>query len=178
VNSPRSAGIALALLPLAALAALSGCEDRAASRPSAPPAAAPIRPPSAIYTTRGIIRQLPEPGRPQTEFQVEHEAIDNFKNQSGLVVGMNAMIMPFPLGPGVTLDGFNIGDTVEITFAIWWDGPGPEYHATRVVKLPAETKLEFRAARPAIEEENNPATTPGATPTPGTPTPTPAPAGR
>lgn len=143
---------------LAAGLLASGCEDRTPPQaPASRVAAPPIKPPSAIYVTRGVVRQLPIPGEPQTEFQVEHEAIDNFKNQSGLVVGMNTMIMPFPLGPGVTLEGLVVGDIVELTFAIWWDETAPEYHVTRLTKLPANTALQFRAARPALEEETQPA---------------------
>ncbi len=92
---------------------------------------------------------MPTPGRPQSDFSVHHEAIDGFADGSGRVVGMGAMTMPFPLGPGVTLEGIAVGDVVEITFPVWWGKGGPDYHVSKVVKLPGETALEFRPARPA-----------------------------
>lgn len=157
---------------VAAGCGLIACEEHEppphAGPRSAPP---PIKPPTAVYTVRGTVDQIPIDGEPQTEFRVHHEAIDNFKNQSGLVVGMSAMTMPFPLGPGVRLDGVGVGDHVELTFAIWWDQEAPEYHITRLRKLPAETKLEFREARPDLSTEKiepAPASTTGL-PVPRTP---------
>ncbi|MFN0012129.1 MAG: hypothetical protein ACKVS8_10860 [Phycisphaerales bacterium] len=133
---------------------ISGCEREGASAnkpapPTAPAAAASAKgEPSAVYTVRGRVADVLTPGRPQSDFKVHHEAIDTFADGAGKVVGMSAMVMPFPLGPGVTADGVAVGDIVEITFPVWWNAAGPEYHLTKIVKLPADTKLEFRAAKP------------------------------
>ena len=161
------------LLAPFALATLTACEE--SPEPGGTPirtAAPPVKPPSAVYTVRGTVEQLPIEGEPQTEFRVHHEAIDNFKNASGLVVGMNAMSMPFPLGPGVKLDGVAVGDLVELTFAIWWDETAPEYHVTRLRKLTPDTRLEFREARPDLSAEqprppSGAPVAPGAAPIPG-----------
>lgn len=124
---------------------LAGC-DRAAPTPASK---APDRgPPSAVYTVLGQIAQLPVPGRPQTEFQVHHQAIDDFIDGRGQAVGMNAMIMSFPLAEGVSLKDLAIGDKVEITFPVWWEDGVPDYHVRQIKKMPADTALEFRAARP------------------------------
>lgn len=142
------AGVAVVCLALAGLggAGLSACGE---SKPGGGAARAPDRgPPQAQYTVRGKIAQVPVPGRPQTEFQVHHEAIDNFADAEGKVVGMGAMVMGFPLGPGVTLDGLAVGDMVELTFPVWWKDGAPDYFVTAIRKLPPETTLEFRPAKP------------------------------
>lgn len=102
--------------------------------------------PSAIYTVRGIVKALPNAEK-RTPLEVQHEAIDNFVNGDGVVVGMPAMIMPFPLAKGVSLDGIEPGDKVEITFAVWWRPKG-HWEATRIVELPADTPLTFGPAKP------------------------------
>lgn len=161
----RTSAIAgvLALMPV------TGCEQRSPSPgPHAAATNVPTRPPSAVYVVRGRIVQLPDPARPQSEFQVHHEAIDDFKNGDGVVVGMGAMVMPFALGPGVTLEGFGEGDLIELTFPVWWDDSIPTYHASKIVKLPAGTLLEFRAARPN-QDDPKPAGAKGAEGTSGTP---------
>lgn len=132
---------------------LSGCPR---SETAAPKSAGLDRAPDVSYSTRGIVESLPEAGKPTSEFMVKHEAIDDFLNPVNGQVGMNAMSMPFTLGKGVTLDGLKVGDKVALTFGVWYKPrPGqPEkktidtYAVTKIEKLPAETELEFRPARP------------------------------
>ncbi len=143
----------LLLVALAPLAACDGAATkRATTAPAPKPAAAASAPdkgtPSATYTVRGKVADVPTRGRPQSDFQLHHEAIDNFADGSGKVVGMNSMTMSFPLGPGMALEGIAPGDIVEITFPVWWGKVGPDYHVTKIVKLRADTKLEFRKASP------------------------------
>ena len=137
------------LLALVSLAACDGSPAKPAATAVPSKAAAPDKgPPSATYTVRGQVTDVPTPGRPQSDFQVRHEAIDTFADGSGKVVGMGSMAMAFPLAPGVTLEGIAVGDIVEITFPVWWGKSGPDYHVTKIVRLPADTKLEFRRAQP------------------------------
>lgn len=102
--------------------------------------------PSAIYTVRGIVEALPNPEK-RTPLEVRHEAIDNFVDSTGAVVGMHAMVMPFPLAEGVSLEGIEPGDKVELTFAVWWEPKG-HWEATKIVELPPDTPLTFRRANP------------------------------
>ena len=114
-----------------------------AARASVPAANAP----SETYSVRGRIIELPEPGKPQREFKVHHEAIDGFVGADGKVVGMSAMTMAFPPGPGVTLSGLAIGDIVSLTFDVRRSNGRFDWHATRIEKLAADTQLEFRKSR-------------------------------
>jgi hypothetical protein len=111
-------------------------------RREAAPAQAPRPEPDAVYTVRGRVMMLPEPGKPMSDLQIHHEAIDTFVNPNG-TVGMPAMIMPFPVSKGVRLDGLAVGDPVEFTFAVWTKPGQRGYEVTGIRKLPAETALDL-----------------------------------
>jgi len=93
-----------------------------------------------VYTVRGQIVQLPT--SPTTEFQVRHEAIADFEDRNGDEIGMDVMIMPFPLARGVSIEGLAVGDKIEFDMAVNWN-QAPSYAMTRVRKLPAETELDW-----------------------------------
>lgn len=128
---------------------------------SEPAASAPAKP-DQVYSVRAKIDELPQPGRPQSEFRLHHEAIDQFVDGSGKVVGMSSMVMGFALDQTVSTAGLAVGDIVQIEFAVWWKGAPPlrypDYKVTKLTKLPADTPLEFRAASPssADKAENKP----------------------
>lgn len=117
--------------------------------PSNPPAPASAASPlTHTYHTRGIIESLPEAGKPTLELMIRHEAINDFVDGAGAVVGMNAMTMPFPrLDDGVTLQGLAIGDKVAFSFTNTWSGPAgsrrPDWVINSLTKLPADTELVF-----------------------------------
>jgi Cu/Ag efflux protein CusF len=48
------------------------------------------------------------------EILVKHQEIPEYRDESGKVVGMMAMTMPFYLAPGLALDGIALGDRVEL----------------------------------------------------------------
>ncbi len=98
------------------------------------------------YTVRAEVVRLPEAAGGTREVALRHEAIDDFADAGGKVVGMGSMVMPFELAPGVALDGVGVGDKVEARFAVGWSPPLLRVEQLR--KLPADTALEFRAARP------------------------------
>lgn len=133
----RAALVAAALLSAVALAACKGRPSAAAPAP-----ASDVR----EYTVRAEVVGLPAPHAGKQELVVRHEAIDDFVDASGAAVGMGAMVMPFDLAPSVSLDGVRPGDKVELRLAVGWSPPVLRVDALR--KLPADTALEFRAARP------------------------------
>lgn len=103
--------------------------------------------PDAVYVVRGVIAALPTDAGvagPIGDLMVHHEEIPNFADAEGKVVGMGEMIMPFPLGDGVSLNGLARGDKVEITFGVTWKGPGAGHRVTKVVKLAADTPLNLK----------------------------------
>jgi Cu/Ag efflux protein CusF len=97
------------------------------------------------YAGRGEIVKLPAAGGPR-EVTIRHEAIDDFANASGEVVGMNAMAMPFEVAPSVPLEDLRVGDKIAFRFAVGWSPPVLRVEELR--KLPAETALTFGPARP------------------------------
>jgi hypothetical protein len=99
------------------------------------------------YTVRGEVTALPAADDPTRGFYVRHEAIDDFKAPDGSVLGMDAMTMQFPLDDPALLNGVAVGDRVELIYEVSWQG-APTQRVTGVRKLPPDTKLEFRDARP------------------------------
>jgi len=139
---------------LAAALFLAACREGApppAPMAAAPaPATAPVKPAPAgtaaaavhRYTVRGEIVQLPR--KPGDELMVRHEAIPDFKDRAGAAVGMDAMVMGFGPGPGLSLSGLAPGDKVALSFAIAWEQPA--LTAERIEKLPPATELRFGKA--------------------------------
>ncbi len=118
-------------------------------RPAAPPGS-PFRAeldargePSETYAVRGIIRTMPTPERPLEGFSLTHEAIPDFVNAEGEMVGMSAMTMPFPRAEGLDLADLSVGDKVEAWFAVWRNGGAMEYRTFKLIKLSPRMPLEL-----------------------------------
>jgi len=79
-----------------------------------PTASAP--PPS--YTVRGVLRSLPEAGASLPEVLIRHQAIPEFTDADGQVVGMQAMSMPFVVENPELLAGLAPGAAIEIDFEV------------------------------------------------------------
>lgn len=126
--SPPLAGCLLPLLLLTAC--------------SQPAIEADLEPETVVerYEVRGEVVRLPS--AEADALTVRHEAIPGFVGVDGQVVGMDSMTMPFPLAEGVALDGVEVGDKVEFTLEVAWEGD-PPYRITRVEELGAETVLDF-----------------------------------
>jgi hypothetical protein len=99
------------------------------------------------YTVRAQVVQAPDPANPAGGLYLYHEAVDDWVGRSGKVEGMDTMAMPFPVAKGVPLAGIQANDKVEVTMHVDWDAETP-VQITRVRKLPPETRLVFRAAKP------------------------------
>lgn len=127
-----------ALLALALAAALPA--SFGGTRASDPAAAAAAH----RYTIRGQVVRLPD--APGGQISLRHEAIDDFVNASGAVVGMDAMVMPFDVAPDVSLQGLRAGDAVEAQLSVDWSRPSMRLERLR--KLPDGTELRFTKARP------------------------------
>lgn len=101
------------------------------------------RTPAAVagptHTVRGRVMKLPVAGDPSSSFSVFHEDIPQWLRPDG-TRGMNAMIMPFPLAKGVSLESISLDDAVELSVQQYTTGPLP-YEATAVRKLSSDTQL-------------------------------------
>jgi hypothetical protein len=120
-----------ALLPLC-LSLAHGCR----SGSDTPDAGANV----SRYTVRGEITHLATAREPR-RVTLRHEPIGDFKNESGALVGMPSMVMPFDLAPGVALDGIQVGDKVEVRFAVSWAPSSLKVEELR--RLPADVQLRF-----------------------------------
>jgi Cu/Ag efflux protein CusF len=92
------------------------------------------------YTVRGEITHLATAREPR-RVTLRHEPIGDFKNESGAVVGMPSMVMPFELAPDVALDAVRVGDKVEVRFAVSWAPSSLKVEELR--KLPGDVQLRF-----------------------------------
>jgi len=72
------------------------------------------------YNVQGVIQRIVPLKDYPAAFMIAHGAIDDFRNQEGRVVGMDAMAMNFTLAPDLSADGFATGDEVEFTFRVNW----------------------------------------------------------
>jgi Cu/Ag efflux protein CusF len=66
------------------------------------------------FTVKGIIKGMPGDGRAANEILVKHQAIPEYRDDTGAITGMMAMTMPFYLAEGVSLNGIKAGDSVEL----------------------------------------------------------------
>ena len=127
--------------PLLRLATLLLVLAACSAPPPTPPAGA------RVYVVRGEVVQAPAPVTSGIQVLVRHEAIDDFVDASGKVVGMDAMVMPFEVSPSAASKDLAAGDKVEIRFSMEWKEP--RLRVERIERLPPGTGLTFRAARAA-----------------------------
>lgn len=107
------------------------------------------------YTVRGRIVQLPEPGRPASQLMVHHEPLPSYMS-GGEVVGMGAMHMPFPVKDGVSLDGFEVGQAIRLTFEVRYDPETQLPAMTQAIQLeplPEDVRLSIDVENVAPEDD-------------------------
>lgn len=92
---------------------------------------------------RGEIVRLPAAGA--REIILRHEAVPDLRDESGKVVGMEAMTMPFTLARDVGLEGLAPGDRIAFTLEMRWQDPREIARISRIEKLPAGTTLSWEA---------------------------------
>ena len=66
------------------------------------------------YTVKGVVRALPGNGLAANEILVKHEPIPEYRDETGAVVGMMAMTMPFYLSESLSAKDLRVGDSVEM----------------------------------------------------------------
>ena len=123
----------------------------------APREQAPAAPPQR-YEVRGEIVGLPSVG--SREVMMKHEAIPGFRDDTGKVVGMEGMTMPFTLAEGVSTDGLAPGDAVVFTLEVDWSS---KRDPVRIVKLGKSALIQ------KIDLEDGAIPIPGHTPGNSTP---------
>src|ERR1700704_5285771 len=103
------------------------------------------------YTVRALVVQAPDATRIAANragsLYLYHEPIDDWVGRDGKRDGMDTMAMPFPVASGVPLAGVAANDKVEVTLHVDWTADRA-IEITRLRKLPADTRLVFRSARP------------------------------
>lgn len=136
-SSPRAAHDRLAAVALALVLGtlLPGCRC----------AKAAVRTPPRSYTVRAEILRMPGVDRRHPEMTVRHEAIDDFVDEFGFAVGMDAMEMSFPVEPPLSVQGLAVGDKISFRFTV--DFEKSDLQVDQIQKLPPGAELRFAPAR-------------------------------
>ena len=109
--------------------------------------------PAASYTTQGRVVMVKTPDSPASSLKIHHEAIPNFVDGQGQVVGMPSHPMDFPrVAETIDADTLQVGRAVRFTFDVTWD-PSPSWIITELELLPDETRFAFE--QPAAEPESS-----------------------
>lgn len=111
----------------------------------------PPPPPPEVYTSRGMVRQLPAEGPARSDLYLHHEAIEDFKDEDGKVIGMEAMAMPFAVAESADLSGLKAGDRVRFTFEVYWQGGDP-LRVTAIEGLGSDVRLDFEMSEEGTPE--------------------------
>ncbi|MEM7049591.1 MAG: copper-binding protein [Acidobacteriota bacterium] len=98
--------------------------------------------PGTIYDSRAQVVSLPGESAVESALYLHHEAIDEFRDLDGEIVGMPSMTMPFPVASEVDLSEVEIGDKVSFSFEVRWEGD-PPYQVLRIEALPPQTELQL-----------------------------------
>lgn len=96
------------------------------------PSTVEVDPTVRSYTVKGRIAALPDAEIGLDDLTITHEAIPEFRDRDGEVVSMDAHAMPFPLGEGVSIEGFLPGDAVEFTFEVDYTLDGHPQYITQI----------------------------------------------
>ncbi|MEM9111575.1 MAG: family 16 glycoside hydrolase [Planctomycetota bacterium] len=92
------------------------------------------------YTTRAVVLSLPGEKATQ-EFIVHHEEIPEYVSINGSI-GMNEMAMPIPVPDKSLLEGFAVGDKVELVFGERFE-PDHAMGLISITKLPVDTDMNL-----------------------------------
>ncbi len=69
-----------------------------------------------------MVVKAADPKARSPELLVRHQAIPDFADRDGKVVGMAAMVMPFAATPAQARE-LAVGDEIELQFKVDWAGP-------------------------------------------------------
>ena len=94
------------------------------------------------YVVRALVVDVPTKDRPRSDLTLRHEAIPDFVRADG-TLGMASMQMGFFPENTPDLSGVKVGDKIEFTWTVWWDGQYPHSTIDGLRVLDAQTTLDF-----------------------------------
>lgn len=143
----------LCSLTLLALLGFAACSTPEPAPENPPPATAAEEEPANgnTYAMRGIVRQLPDPKDPSSQFMVHHETVPNFLESDGTMGSMDSMIMSFFVEDPAIFRDLRIGDKVAFNLQVDWNSDRIAW-VTGVRKLPPDTELNLAPATPPLSD--------------------------
>ncbi len=118
---------------------LPGCKEES------PAVTFEVDPTVRSYTVDGVIVAGTIPGDDPPVLKIRHEAMPDFYNDAGENVGMEAMTMNFPVGPGVDAASISEGDAVRVGFDVDFTRPGNPMLVHKLEVLDAAQPNETKA---------------------------------
>ncbi|MCB9800263.1 MAG: copper-binding protein [Candidatus Omnitrophica bacterium] len=94
------------------------------------------------YSVRAVVAEINLNEGQNGQLKLLHEAIPDFRNAAGNIVGMQSMIMKFDLSPEVSAGELALKDKVAIQFDVNWY-KNPRLVITQLEKLDADTVLDL-----------------------------------
>lgn len=89
------------------------------------------------YEVKGEIVQLQVPGTEgagERVVMIRHEAVPDFKNDKGEVIGMESMTMGFRAEESVSTEGLAEGDRVNFRFESRWNDGTPKFYLKEITQ--------------------------------------------
>lgn len=97
-------------------------------------------PQAKAYTVKGRLEAVEPATNGWGILRIHHEAIADFRDESGAKVGMGVMTMPFAYGPGVDPAKLSVGGPVKMVFDMDYQR-SPKLMIKSIEALPKGTSL-------------------------------------
>ncbi len=73
---------------------------------------------ATTYTVKGRLESIQPTANGYGFLNIKHEAVTDFRDEKGAVVGMEVMTMPFAYGPGIDPATLTVGGAVKMVFVM------------------------------------------------------------
>jgi hypothetical protein len=98
--------------------------------------------PADFYSVRGMVVSVEQDPNGPSRVTILHEAIPDFKNQAGQVVGMEPMAMTFAADAAMPSENLQPRAKIQFVFEVHWDA-AERLVLKEIQPLDSETELEF-----------------------------------
>ncbi len=96
-----------------------------------------------LYSVRGMVVSVEQLGDGRSQVTILHEAIPEFKNQAGQIVGMEPMAMTFAADATVPTAHLQPRAKIQFSFEVHWTS-AERLVLKKIQSLDSQTPLEFK----------------------------------
>jgi len=95
---------------------------------------------ATTYTCKGRLESIQPTANGYGFLNIKHEAVPDFRDEKGAVVGMGVMTMAFAYGPGIDPAALTVGGAIKMVFVMDYAAE-PKLSITSIEGLPKGTPL-------------------------------------